>query len=241
MTARRIVFFDIDGTLVDHRHAEKLGALAFRNAHPELHGLEPETFARLWHDTTEEHIVRYFRGEIGYEEQRLERMRALFSHVGLTPSDREARSSFAIYAATYERSYRTFPDVDGCLAALAGARLGIITNGVSRPQIGKLLATGIAGHFGLVVCSDDVGTAKPARRIFEVACNRMDCRPEDAVYVGDMLETDALASADAGMRAVLVDREGSAQVQDPRVRVVRDLQELPGILDAADRASAFVA
>lgn len=242
MTSRPVVLFDIDGTLVDHRHAERAGALAFREAHPELHDLEAEAFAHLWHDTTEAHIGRYFRGEIGYEEQRLERMRALFAHVGRTPTDHEARASFAVYAATYERSYRLFPDVEGCLANLAdaGARLGIVTNGVSRSQIGKLLATGIARRFGLVVCSGDLGIAKPAPRIFEVACRRMDCAAAGALYVGDSLETDALGSAATGMRGVWLDRDRTGRLAEG-VQVIRDLGEVPALLAAAERSGACVA
>jgi len=53
----------------------------------------------------------------------------------------------------------------------------------------------------LIVYSHEVGVAKPDRRIFELACERLAVSPEDCIFVDDVTENIEAAS-DFGMRVV---------------------------------------
>ena len=78
-----------------------------------------------------------------------------------------------------------------------------------------------------MVSSAAVGAAKPDPAIFTAALERAGARPEDAVHVGDSLEKDVAGARAAGIRPVLLCRDG-----DPPggVEAIGTLSELPSLL-----------
>lgn len=91
----KMIFFDIDGTLVDHKGAERVAAFAFQRAHGEVFPESPEDFAARWHLVAEKHLRRHLVGEISFQGQRRARLRELFSHHSAL-TDEEADESLAL-------------------------------------------------------------------------------------------------------------------------------------------------
>ena len=224
-----MIFFDIDGTLLDHLRAERAGALAFRETYADAFPEVGDAFVSLWHDTAEYHMDRYIAGETTYIGQRHARMRELFARSARELSDDEANAAFECYLENYRANWYLFDDVLPCLDALSARRLGIISNAGYDQQILKLERTGIRGRFETVAISGEVGISKPDERIFHVACERGGVAPSDCVYIGDRLTTDAVAARDAGLRGVWLDRWGGAR-GDEDVEVITSLRELLDIV-----------
>ena len=67
---------------------------------------------------------------------------------------------------------------------------------------------------------------KPHRPIFEIALERLGCRPPEAAMVGDSLATDVAGGRAAGMATVWVDGSGARRGQGDATVTVRDLVEL---------------
>jgi HAD superfamily hydrolase (TIGR01450 family) len=67
---------------------------------------------------------------------------------------------------------------------------------------------------------------KPHAPIFEMALERLRCRPAEAVMVGDSLATDIAGGRAAGMATVWVDPSGGGSEPDQADAVVRGLDEL---------------
>ena len=213
-----MIFFDLDGTLLDHDAAERRGARAFAAAF----GLDGPGFAALWRAASERSMDRFLAGEIGFAEQRRLRMQDLF---GRELSDDQAVEIFGVYLDAYESGWRLYPDVLPCLESLNGTRLGVITNGERGQQLKKLEATAILSRFALVVTSEDAGAAKPRPEIFGAACDRAGIPPAACTYIGDRLDTDARAAARAGLRGIWLNRAA----RDPEVadvEVIRSLSDL---------------
>ncbi len=212
-----MIFFDLDGTLLDHDAAERRGARAFAAAF----GLDNSGFVERWREISERHVGRFLAGEIDFTEQRRLRVREM---LGRELADDEADEVSMVYLDAYERAWRLYPDVLPCLERLHGTKLGIITNGNREQQLKKLEATSILGRFTLVVTSEDAGAAKPDPAIFACACNRAGVPPESCTYIGDRLDTDARAAARAGLRGVWLDRAASEpEVSD--IDVIGSLDE----------------
>jgi putative hydrolase of the HAD superfamily len=203
----RMIFFDIDGTLVDHKGAERAAALAFQKDH--AHGFtEPsEMFLGRWQMLADKHVQRYLAEEISFHGQRRARIRELFSDEKMT--DAHADGIFTRYLSRYEENWRLFGDVEPCLQEMAGISLGIISNGDSQQQRAKLETLGIAGRFSHVIISGDIKTAKPDIGIFTAACQACGLRPDECVYVGDDFEVDARGSRRAGVRGIWLNRNGT--------------------------------
>ena len=58
------VFFDIDDTLFDHRHANREQARALWVRNRGLFPWDEEAFLALWHELLEHHFDRHARGEL---------------------------------------------------------------------------------------------------------------------------------------------------------------------------------
>ena len=220
-----MIFFDLDGTLLDHDAAERQGALAFAAAF----GLDESGFVTLWREASERYMDRFLAGEIDFAEQRRLRLQDL---LGRALSNDQAAEIFGVYLDAYERGWRLYPDVLPCLEGLAGTELGVITNGHRGQQLKKLEATAILANFALVVTSEDAGVAKPDPDIFAAACERAGVPPTACTYIGDHLETDARAAARAGLHGIWLDRTASGR-DVAGIDVIRSLRDVHGRLAKA--------
>lgn len=100
-----------------------------------------------------------------------------------------------------------YPDVAPALAELRadGARLVVVSNwDVSLHAV--LEQTGLARRLDGAISSAEAGVAKPHPAIFTRALALVEGSAEDAVMVGDSLETDIDGARAAGIAAVLVAR-----------------------------------
>ncbi|HEV7639255.1 MAG TPA: HAD-IA family hydrolase [Gaiellaceae bacterium] len=86
-----------------------------------------------------------------------------------------------------------------------GLKTGLVAN--SWPDPARLLradvqAFGLAEQFDVIVFSEEVGFRKPQPEIFLHALERLGVEPENAMFVGDRLETDVQGAARVGMATV---------------------------------------
>jgi putative hydrolase of the HAD superfamily len=102
--------------------------------------------------------------------------------------------------------------------------VGSISNGNADLQ-----TIGLSHHFKVSVAAHQLGVAKPDAAIFLEACRLLGVAPEDAVYVGDDVLLDVQGAQGAGLRAVWMNRTGSARHLEHEVvpdAIVRDFDEL---------------
>ena len=225
----QVVFFDIDGTLVDHAGASRAGALGLFNRYRDRLTDSEERLLQRWDDLTELHFDRYLRGETSYAGQRRARVRDLFDIAPGKVSDAEADEIYAVYREIYEGCWSLFPDAVVALDALSRYPLGVITNGGSVHQRQKLAGVGALDRFAAVVASEDLGFAKPAPQIFEAACEAMGASPSACLHVGDRLDADAIGACDAGLRGVWLDRHDEG-LGPANVERISRLTELPALV-----------
>ncbi len=177
---------------------------------------------RLWE--------RYRRGEISAAELAVERFREYLSETGADPR-RGARLSRTFEGELARRAH-LHPGCRATLRALLGrVRLGVVTNGLTRIQHGRLRTAGLRRFFDTVVTSQACGVAKPDPRILTIALDDLGVDPPDAVYVGDDPAVDQQAARAAGLGFVWVDRGRPlpSGVRAPRRRVTH-LSEVAGLL-----------
>lgn len=126
-------------------------------------------------------------------------------------------------------AFEPFPDTLPALRALRarGLRLVIASNwDCSLPD--WLAPLGLLELVDGVVTSADAHAAKPAAAAFEAALSVAGVAADAAVHVGDSLTNDVEGAGAAGIRAILVWRDGGAPPAG--VEAIRALTELPALL-----------
>ncbi len=88
-----------------------------------------------------------------------------------------------------------------------GLALAVISNWDSHlPRL--LEALGLASFFRVLSVSAIEATGKPDAEIFHRTCARLGVAPAEALHVGDSLRDDYEGAREAGLAALLLDREG---------------------------------
>ena len=107
--------------------------------------------------------------------------------------------------------FRPYPDAAPALGRLRllGIRSAVVSNWDVSLR-GVLAEVGLGGLVDEIVVSAEVGVKKPDPAIVESALRRLRCPAGKALLVGDSPETDVAGAQAAGVRAVLVDRAGTA-------------------------------
>jgi putative hydrolase of the HAD superfamily len=189
-------------------------------------------------DVTEEQAAAGFAAEIAYyldhhldgsDPARLERLRdrcaeELRRALGVPRLDH----STARRAMLGALEFTAYPDVVPALGELRerGIALVIASNwDCSLPD--WLRPAGILELVDGVVTSAEVGAAKPDPRVFERALAVAGVEPGAALHVGDKVDNDLEGAAAAGVRGVLVQREGEPP---PGVEAIRSLRELAALV-----------
>lgn len=80
-------------------------------------------------------------------------------------------------------------------------KLGIIANqgdGLSE----RLEKFGLKKYFSLIISSWDYRVAKPDVKIFEIALEKAQCKPTEAVMIGERLDNDICPAKSIGMKTI---------------------------------------
>ena len=134
------------------------------------------------------------------------------------------------------------PGIGDCLAELHKTmRIGIISDAIVTPGSGlrQLLGDyGLLQHFDHFVFSDEAGAAKPAAKVFDLACAGLGVQPAELLHIGDREANDIAGPVAYGAHCVLytgaIDRRAPGEVTRADA-VVAHMSEMP---DAIARISA---
>ncbi|MCW3977008.1 MAG: HAD-IA family hydrolase [Candidatus Bathyarchaeota archaeon] len=118
-----------------------------------------------------------------------------------------------------------YPDVIETLTQLKskGLKTGVITNGLKRDYEQILGELKLTDFFDIVIGIDTCNKAKPDKEIFLHAINILDVHPEQAVFIGDSVKYDYEGARHAGLKPLLIDREGKASES---LETIRSLTEV---------------
>jgi HAD superfamily hydrolase (TIGR01549 family) len=208
------VTFDFFNTLVSHRRGDGGRGSALME-YLRSQGLESDPWEhQVLYDVLEPHAREYAPDQSpAVKHNYLCRLaERVFERLNVRSEVQEARShATKIWELIGPSSLAVFPEVPRTLERLraAGYRLAVVSNW----QCGLrhfCVELGIEDMFEHVVASAEVGYAKPRREIFEEACRRLAVPADRVLHVGDTVEDDVEGARGAGMRAVLVSRQGES-------------------------------
>lgn len=176
-------------------------------------GIKPtEELRSAWFTAESEQFERWRVGQIGFQEQRRERLRIVLPMIGVSiPSDvGHLDELFRKYLRAYRAAWRPFSDSADVLRTLraSGYCVGVLTNGTHQQQVDKLTVIGLLAAVDVVCTSESIGAQKPDPRAFLEFAKRLAVAPSACLFVGDSAEQDIAGARVVGMRALLINRYG---------------------------------
>ena len=120
--------------------------------------------------------------------------------------DLEALKFFGLKKTPWHKECEIlYPETANVLKILyeRGYKIGIIAN-QSAGTAERLEKWGLMDFISLVISSAEEGVAKPDPEIFLRALKRADCKPKDAIMVGDRLDNDISPAKKLGMKTIWV-------------------------------------
>ncbi|MDE7242923.1 MAG: HAD family hydrolase [Oscillospiraceae bacterium] len=197
----KAVVFDIDNTLYDYDAAHEIAFGAVTGFAVRSLGLTAAGFRDLHRKSDE--ILRSRVGTVTAAiHNRLLRYQILLEQIH-APVFYAPRMS-ELYWTVFLSAVEPYPGLTACAAALKAAPLlvGIGTNMTAMYQYAKLERLGILQDIDFIVTSEEAGSEKPDRRLFDCCVEKAGCPASECVFVGDSLENDALGAQSAGLLPV---------------------------------------
>jgi putative hydrolase of the HAD superfamily len=183
-----VLIFDADKTLFDFEAAEKF---ALKSSFEQYKIKYNEDFHLSEFKKINKKIWTEFEQKlITAEELKPERFKRYFSRVnidGISPHE-------------FSDCYLNFLSMNNTL--LPGAktlieeistnfRLALLTNGMTKVQKPRFSSSEIFNYFDAIIISEEVGIAKPDKRIFEIVMERLNFTDKiKALMIGDNLSSD---------------------------------------------------
>lgn len=132
---------------------------------------------------------------------------------------------------------KPYPEAKAVLERLSKSyHLGIIANQKHGAEQ-RLEGYGIRQFFDVIISSAETGFVKPDPRIFELAFQQAECKPDEAVMIGDRPDNDIYPAKRIGMKTIRI-KQGYAACQEPRSEeyeadiTIGSLGELPAVLQS---------
>ena len=240
---KKAVFIDWDDTLGDWGTAARL---AQEDVYQQFKiagwGVRFEDWYEAYHTHNAELWHLYGHGQIDRPYLMMDRfLHPICAVKGIAKEDGEAFKPLAmemssLFLAQTNAHFRLLPDAREVVAYLAEKyALTVVSNGFAEVQHYKLEKSGLLPYFRHVVLSEEVGALKPGARIFEVAMemNRRELpnlEKEEVVMVGDSWGSDIEGAMNAGIDAVWISPEPSAQALPEGVQAVGRLRDVMEVL-----------
>nr|WP_154887021.1 HAD family hydrolase [Paenibacillus xylanexedens] len=137
------------------------------------------------------------------------------------------------YGREYVRNSVLMDEAREVVQHLKGRYLiGLITNGQTQIQYGKIDQLGIREDYDHIIVSEEAGVKKPDPRIFQLALDHFGIEPEQCLYIGDHPLNDIQGAAKAGMNTIWmkVNQPWPEIVETTPLHTIQQLRELKTLL-----------
>jgi HAD superfamily hydrolase (TIGR01549 family) len=234
------VFFDIGETLLNFGRVDVIslfeqgGRLAYdflKKFNQPTGSLRFFLLRHLW-------MIRIFRiwsAISGRDFDSFELLKKIEQKRGVRLSGQEWQDFGWCWYEPLSRLAKTEADIKQTLGKLkqAGVKLGILSNTfISALMLERhLCEVGILDFFSVRLYSYQFGFRKPDSRIFTEAAKKMDCQPQNVLFVGDRIDIDIIGALKANMLAAIKTAYTNTTKNIPQ-NVIRidKLSELPQLI-----------
>ncbi len=222
----KVLFFDLDNTLLDFYKAEKS---AVRLVLKQFSLPFDDTAVSTYSAINKSYWERFEKGEIKKDEIFEGRFHTFLDHYGLTA---DVPAIAKQYFKNLAEGYFTVTGATEILEYLKkkGYLIYATTNGVSFTQFNRIEHSGLKPYFDGVFVSEEVGFQKPKREYFEYAINHIKpCQRSEILVIGDSQSSDILGGINAELDTCWFNFENKQRIYKSTYEI-KKLSDLKNIL-----------
>ncbi len=225
------IFFDLDHTLWDFETNSKQALLQIYNEQNLIDKGVPvfDNFYNRYVPINDRYWARYHNQIVSKEKLRLGRFYDTLKEFGIS-DEALAETMAQSYLDLSPKMTGLFADAVDVLKYLQSKyTMHLITNGFAEVQWIKIENSGLKPFFEHIIVSEEVGTQKPSKEIFEIAMERAKTNAAESIMIGDNYNTDIVGARNAGMDQIFFNPKKNRK-REPVTFEITTLIELKGIL-----------
>lgn len=198
----KAVIFDIDNTMYDFDGTDRIARAALSDYCTSAFQIGREEFSEIF--TRARRLVEQRTGrDCAANHNRLIRFQCILE---LLHIDRPsyALEMYHVYWDTLIAAMKEEPGLMTLISALHHKKIsmGIGSDMTAYIQYKKLERLHVLDKMNGIVTSEEAGAEKPAPRFFRLCVEKMGCKPEECVFIGDNLRKDVEGASNCGLHGV---------------------------------------
>lgn len=224
-----ILLFDADGTLFDYAKAEE--SALFKTLADFRIDTDKNLVQTMYSKINSEFWTDFEKGKISAQKLRTARFEKLFLTLGYQV---DCNHFSDCYLNNLSMGSYLIKNAEKLVTHLHGKyKLGLITNGFKEVQRKRFDASAIHSYFETIIISEEVGSRKPEKEIFDAAMKSFPNGDKGTVMIiGDSLSSDILGGNRYGIDTCWFNPEGKENGTDAvPTYEIRELLELNRLLD----------
>jgi len=197
------IFFDLDGTLWDHRASSERAIMALCRQYE----LSPMAFLPVFKHCNDVLWKDVAKTRMSFATLRVRRFEMALQQAACGCASLSAQELSEFYLQKYvEEAHLVEQAAEALEAASRIARVAVLTNGACEVQNRKMAHLGqAAACVEFLLCAEEVGAFKPEREFYEAGlCRAGNPDPATVLMVGDSFLEDALMPRRLGWQAAWI-------------------------------------
>ena len=205
-----LLLFDLDDTLLENSSWFDDGLVQSLTEHPLTKGVDEKQFLKKIKQPPKSLIDKLVSGEINTFEFKRERWKNAFDYFDVKVNIEAIEQLEAHFTNTSMKFITVNEYVLNLMNELnKHYEVGIVTNGLYDPQQ-KIVNMGLGHIFShnKIFHAEQIGIRKPDSRIYTIALEAFNKKPEETIFIGDSWTHDVIGPLEAGMVAIWVNFRG---------------------------------
>ncbi|MGG4170058.1 HAD-IA family hydrolase [Rossellomorea vietnamensis] len=236
-----LLLFDLDDTLLENSTWFDDGLAQTLAEHPLTKGMDEQQFLKKIKQPPRFLIDKLVSGELTTSEFKRERWKSALDSFDVKAKIEEIDQLESLFL----NASMNFITVDEYVLNLMNEltkhyEVGIVTNGLYDPQQ-KIINMGLGDVFGQdkIIHAEPLGIRKPDSRIYTIALEAFNKKPEETIFIGDSWTHDVVGPMEAGMEAIWVNFRGEEKPTDHTpYAMVTSIMEIRDILVSSSLSSS---
>lgn len=171
-------------------------------------------------------------GKVSYEEFWNKWNSRVLTLLGLPKDDRVVKGILTKWFDYAECN--TYPEVKNILRKLKhmGLKIGIISGAYEEDIYIILDKVHLPkDFFDIIVGANTIKKAKPHPDVFRYALKKLNVKPEEALFIGDVVDADYEGAEKIDMKAILIQRTEAQTPRTTNLRTISSLKEIFNFID----------